>query len=44
MLDGQLIEAVEIVPYHFAETYDILPASESGTYYAAGMLIGHTLR
>ena len=42
-LDGHIIDRVEIVPYMYRETYDILPASESGTYFAAGMLIGSTL-
>ncbi|HEX3597007.1 MAG TPA: hypothetical protein VHU80_17985, partial [Polyangiaceae bacterium] len=43
MLDGQPIESVEIVPYRHTETFDILPASEGGTYFAAGLLIGSTL-
>jgi hypothetical protein len=43
-LDGQLIDRVEIVPYRYAETYDILPASDTGTYFAAGLLIGSTLK
>jgi hypothetical protein len=42
-LDGIAIAAVEIVPYPHAATYDILPASSTGTYYAAGALIGTTL-
>jgi hypothetical protein len=43
-LDGQLIDRVEVIPYRYAETYDILPASDTGTYFAAGMLIGSTLK
>ncbi len=43
-LDGQPLESVEIVPYAHEFTYDILPASDTGTYYAAGMQIGSTLR
>jgi hypothetical protein len=43
-LDGQLIHRVEVVPYRHSETYDILPASDTGTYFAAGMLIGSTLK
>jgi hypothetical protein len=35
---------VEIVPYGHPYTYDILPASKSGTYFAAGVLIGSTLK
>jgi hypothetical protein len=42
-LDGQRIESVVVVPYRYPETYDILPASDSGTYFAAGVLIGSTL-
>jgi len=42
-LDGHRLESVEVVPYQHGETYDILPASETGTYFAAGMLIGSTL-
>jgi hypothetical protein len=32
-----------LVPYRFDATYDILPASSSGAYFAAGALIGSTL-
>ena len=32
------------VPYPYASTHDILPASSSGTYIAAGALVGSTLR
>ena len=42
-LDGVAIESVELVPYGHPFTYDILPASKSGSYFAAGMLIGSTL-
>lgn len=35
--------AVELVPYTHDRTYDILPASDSGTYLAAGALLGSTL-
>jgi hypothetical protein len=43
-LDGQLIQRVDVVPYRHPETYDILPASDTGTYFASGMLIGSTLK
>jgi hypothetical protein len=43
-LDGQLISSVEVVPYLHEYTYDILPASSTHTYFAAGMQIGTTLR
>jgi hypothetical protein len=42
-LDGRYVESVEVVPYGHLFTYDILPASDSGTYFAAGMRIGSTL-
>ena len=42
-LDGVVVESAEMVPYMHAYTHDILPASKSGTYFAAGMLIGSTL-
>jgi hypothetical protein len=35
---------VELVPYRHERTYDILPASSTGTYFAAGALVGSTLR
>ena len=43
-LDGQPILSAEIVPYRHEFTYDILPASSTRTYFAAGMQIGTTLR
>ena len=36
--------SAEMVPYTHDRTYDILPASDSGTYVAGGALIGSTLR
>ena len=42
-LDGQLILSAEVVPYPHEYTYDILPASSSHSYFAAGMQIGTTL-
>jgi len=35
--------SVEMVPYTHERTYDILPASDSGTYFAGGALLGSTL-
>jgi hypothetical protein len=35
--------AVELIPYAHDRTYDILPASDSGTYLAGGALLGSTL-
>jgi hypothetical protein len=43
-LDGHLIEAVERAPYRWPATYDILPASDGGTYFAAGLEVGSTLK
>jgi hypothetical protein len=42
-LDGVGITSVSRVPYQHARTYDILPASDTGTYFAGGVLIGTTL-
>jgi hypothetical protein len=44
LLDEQTrIVDSRLVPYAYDRTYDILPASDSGTYFAAGALIGSTL-
>jgi len=43
LLDRVRIVSAELVPYHHSHTYDILPASDTGTYYAGGVLIGSTL-
>jgi hypothetical protein len=45
---GQTLDAVDIVdvsrvPYEHERTYDLLPASDTGTYFAAEVLIGSTL-
>ena len=37
------VRSAELVPYTYDATFDILPASSTGTYYAAGALIGSTL-
>jgi hypothetical protein len=42
-LGGALVVSVAEVPYEHAFTYDILPASDTGTYFAAGALVGSTL-
>jgi hypothetical protein len=42
-LGGVAIARTRIVPYQPRFTYDILPASDSGTYFAGGVLIGSTL-
>ena len=42
-LDGIEITAAELVPYRHDATYDILPDSDTGAYFAGGVLIGSTL-
>ncbi len=42
-LGEEEVTAVEAIPYDADETYDILPASSSGAYFAAGALMGSTL-
>jgi hypothetical protein len=43
LLDGRRIVSVEKVLYEHPFTYDLLPASDSGMYFASGVLIGSTL-
>lgn len=43
VLDGATVTAVERVPYDGEMTYDILPAGDTGFYWADGVLIGSTL-
>ena len=40
--ESELLDVHHVV-YDGAFTYDILPASSTGTYYAAGILVGSTL-
>jgi len=42
-LDGIRILAREVVPYAHPFTHDILPDSDTGTYFASGALVGSTL-
>jgi hypothetical protein len=42
-LDGHELISAEIVPYSYPFTYDVLPGSKTGTYFAAGALIGSTI-
>ena len=44
LLDGASIVSSRVIPYLFSETYDILPASDTGTYVASGHLVGSTLK
>jgi hypothetical protein len=43
LLGDARVVSVELVPYTHERTYDILPASDSGTYLAGGALLGSTL-
>jgi hypothetical protein len=43
ILDGVQVVAARLVDYDQPFTYDILPNSDSGTYFAGGVLIGSTL-
>jgi hypothetical protein len=42
-LDGSTIARWELVPYSGDRTYDLLPAGETGTYWANGILLSSTL-
>lgn len=42
-VEGAHVRVVETVPYPHAFTYDILPASRTGAYYAGGVLVRSTL-
>jgi hypothetical protein len=43
LLQGEGIASVRSKPFAFPETYDILPESDTGAYFAAGTLVGSTL-
>ncbi len=43
-LDGRMVIKIKKVPYYYQYTYDILPDSKSGKYYANGILVGSTLK
>ena len=44
LFDGAVVSAAERVPYSGGATYDVLPASSTGTYWANGVLLGSTIR
>lgn len=44
MLDGSKVVSVELLKYGGPFTYDILPAGETGFYFANGILLGSTLK
>jgi hypothetical protein len=41
--ESHAVASAELVPYAYDATYDVLPASSTGTYFAAGALIASTL-
>jgi hypothetical protein len=41
--ETHVVVSAELIPYRYQRTYDVLPASSTGTYFAAGALIGSTL-
>jgi hypothetical protein len=43
LVDGVQVNSVRLVDYDQPFTYDILPDSDSGAYFAGGTLIGSTL-
>jgi hypothetical protein len=43
-VDGAIVTTVTIVPNAAGWTYDLLPAGDSGAYWAGGILLGSTLR
>lgn len=43
VLAGTPVASVETVPYAHEATYDILPGSDSGAYFASGALVASTL-
>ena len=42
--DGSTVATAELVPYWSDATYDLLPDSETGLYWADGILMGSTLK
>jgi hypothetical protein len=42
--DRHVVLSAELVPYRYERTYDIEPASSTGTYFAGGALVGSTFR
>ncbi len=38
------VRSIELIPFMHDRTYDILPSSSTGTYFAAGALLGSTLQ
>lgn len=43
-LDGSVVATTSLVPYGASRTYDLLPDSPTGAYWADGVVVGSTLR
>jgi hypothetical protein len=43
VLDGAVVLSAERVAYRGGATYDLLPAGETGFYWANGILMGSTM-
>lgn len=42
--DGSTVVSADLVPYNFTHTYDLLPNTATGDYFADGILVGSTLK
>ena len=42
LLDGSRVVTIDVLPYS-GDTWDLLPRSSTGTYWADGVLLGSTL-
>ncbi len=42
--DGSVVKSATLIPYSGNRTYDILPAGDTGYYWANGILMGSTLK
>ena len=42
--DGSIVKSMKLVQYKYQYTYDILPDSTTGNYFANGILVGSTLK
>lgn len=42
--DGSTVRSIELVPYKYQFTYDVLPDSQTGNYWANEILVGSTLK
>lgn len=43
-LDGSQVQSLELLPYEAKYTYDLLPAGDTGFYWANGVVLASTLR